>query len=319
MNDTRESCALSVVIPVYGQLDKLLRCLAAVDTALARAPELDAEIVVSDDCSPGDLVARLREARPGLRLIEGERNLGFSGNTNRGAEAARGRILCLLNSDQYVAEDFFQQCLEPFEDPEVFAVCGRILEPGGWNDGFKTLELGPRRARVNSVADDDPRASRPGLIPYANGGGGLFRRSMFVELGGFDTVFSPYYWEDCDLGYRAWKRGYKILYQPAFRLSHDHQGTIGKQKPTKVRRVKFRNHLLFVWRNLTDVPLWYLLLYGAFPFALSLLGRLRFRRWYWLVCTLSYLPAILRTRREARKLNRRTDDEVSRILSAGSP
>ncbi len=310
------SVDLSVVIPVYGELDKLRRCLKAVERALAGAPELKHEVVVSDDCSPGDLVPKLRSEFPWLRLLENTRNLGFSGNTNRGASAARGRILCLLNSDMYVAEDFFVDCLAPFVDPKLFAVCGRILEPGAWNDGFKTLRLTPRRARVNSVSATDPRSDLPAAIPYANGGGSFFRRSMFEELRGFDPIFSPYYWEDADLGYRAWKRGYTISYLPRLCLEHDHQASIGKQAPSRVRRIKFRNHLLFVWRNFTDRSLCTILACATLPMALSLLARLRFRRWFWLLATLRYLPSVLRSRRERRRFQLRTDAELAKILSA---
>ena len=51
----------------------------------------------------------------------------------------------------------------------------------------------------------------------------------FLELGGFDALLAPFYLEDTDLGYLAWKRGWKVLYQPRSVVYHEHRGTIGKR------------------------------------------------------------------------------------------
>ena len=51
----------------------------------------------------------------------------------------------------------------------------------------------------------------------------------FLELGGFDEILAPFYLEDTDLGYLAWKRGWKTMYQPASIVYHEHRGTIGKK------------------------------------------------------------------------------------------
>ena len=68
------------------------------------------------------------------------------------------------------------------------------------------------------------------LYPCFYGGGGscAFDRRKFLELGGFDEILKPFYLEDTDLGYMAWKRGWKVLYQPASVVYHEHRGTIGK-------------------------------------------------------------------------------------------
>ena len=63
---------------------------------------------------------------------------------------------------------------------------------------------------------------------YGGGGSCAFDRSKFLELGGFDELLAPFYLEDTDLGYLAWKRGWKVLYQPASVVYHEHRGTIGK-------------------------------------------------------------------------------------------
>ena len=70
--------------------------------------------------------------------------------------------------------------------------------------------------------------SKPGPTLFASGGHSAYRRDRFLEMGGFDPLFAPFYWEDVDLCYRAWKRGWKILFEPRSAVLHDHQSTIGK-------------------------------------------------------------------------------------------
>ena len=150
-----EAPELSVVIPAYGGDAMLARCLEHVAAALARRPELTAEVVVRDDASPSGLGAELIAAHPDVRFLTGEVNLGFSGNTNAAVRASRGGLLCLLNTDMYVAPDFFAGCLEPFAaEPALFARCACIAEPSGNNDGVKVLRLGPdgvEQRRANPV------------------------------------------------------------------------------------------------------------------------------------------------------------------------
>ena len=308
---------LSVVIPVHGETERLFRCLDAVHAALAQGFDSTSEVVVANDDGAGDLVARVREHCPDVRVIEGARGLGFAGNANQGVAAARGRIVCLLNDDMYVEPEYFSDCLKAFEAPELFAVCGMILEPSGGNGGLKRLELTARGSRVAFARAADEASRARAWVPYANGGGSFFRASTFAELGGFATDFAPYYWEDTDLGYRAWKRGYTIRYDPRFVLTHDRQATIGTQRRRLVQRVKARNERQFVWRNLTDLSLAQILLRGILPLAVGLLLQLRFRRLGWLLADLRRLPAAARFRAAARPAQVRSDAELAELFLAG--
>ena len=84
-----------------------------------------------------------------------------------------------------------------------------------------------------------------------------FRREEFLTLGGFDPLFSPFYWEDVDLSYRARKRGRRIVQVEDARVDHDHGRTIGARfSRAEVATVYERNRLLFTWKNLTDPGLW---------------------------------------------------------------
>jgi GT2 family glycosyltransferase len=307
------SPGLSVVIPVLGEQDRLSRCLLAVQRALAGLPDGEAEVVVADDGTPGGL-GELHERFAFVRWLEPTQRLGFGANMNRAVLASHGRLVCLLNSDMYVADDFFRDHAAPFEDEALFAVCARIREPGGVNAGLKWLTVSPRRASVRFADDADPASAKPARVAYANGGGAIFRRDLFLALGGFDPVFHPYYWEDTDLGYRAWKRGLEIAYDPARALEHDHQGTIGRERRRQVSRVKARNQRLFLWRNLTGHTLAGLLLRGTLPELLSDLVALRLRRVGWALADLSLLGHAARHRARVREQELRSDAEVARLL-----
>jgi GT2 family glycosyltransferase len=73
---------------------------------------------------------------------------------------------------------------------------------------------------------------------------------MFCELGGFDALFHPFYWEDVDLGVRARERGWDIYYEPECRIIHHFGGTIqSSSRASEIAAIKARNRLLFAWRH----------------------------------------------------------------------
>jgi glycosyltransferase involved in cell wall biosynthesis len=162
----------------------------------------------------------------------------------------------LLNSDMRVAPDFLAPLLEGFTDPEVFAVSCQIfftdatkvreetgLTQGWWQDGGLRV-----RHRIDGAIDD--------LYPCFYGGGGscAFDRSKFLELGGFDRLLEPFYLEDTDLGFMAWKRGWKVYYQPRSVVFHEHRGTIGKKfTQEQIQTVLKKNYVLFCWKNIHEV------------------------------------------------------------------
>jgi len=85
------------------------------------------------------------------------------------------------------------------------------------------------------------------------GGSCAFDREKFLELGGFDELLAPFYLEDTDLGYMAWKRGWKVLYQPRSVVFHEHRGTIGKRfTEEQIQAVLKKNYLLFCWKNIHE-------------------------------------------------------------------
>ena len=94
------------------------------------------------------------------------------------------------------------------------------------------------------------RAYRYHSCAYPGGGSSAFDRDKFLELGGFDELLRPFYYEDTDLGLMAWKRGWKLIYQPASAVFHEHRGTIGKTfSPHYIEGVLKKNVVLYCWKN----------------------------------------------------------------------
>ncbi len=243
--------AASVVIPNWNGRDLLEKYLPSVVTAMAGNPAN--EVIVVDNGSEDGSAEFVRERFPGVKVLALERNLGFGGGSNAGFREAKNDVVVLLNSDMRVEPDFLAPLLNGFTDAQVFAVSCQIffsdpnkkreetgLTEGWWQQG--NLVVGHR------VEPDIEE-----LFPTFYGGGGscAFDRRKFLELGGFDPLYEPFYYEDTDLGYMAWKRGWKVLYQPGSVVYHEHRGTIGKKfSNTFIQGVLKRNQVLITWKNI---------------------------------------------------------------------
>jgi GT2 family glycosyltransferase len=320
-NRRASNAAASVVIPNWNGRELLKHYLPSVGKALSGNPQN--EVLVVDNGSTDGSAEFIRTEFPSVRVLPLERNLGFGGGSNAGFQAAKNDIVVLLNSDMRVQPDFLAPLLDAFTDENVFAVSCQIffsdpkklreetgLTQGWWENGGLRV-----RHRVdNGIASPFP-------CFYGGGGSCAFDRRKFLELGGFDELYRPFYLEDTDLGYQAWKRGWKVLYQPASVVYHEHRGTIGKKfSQTQIDRVLKKNFILFSWKNIHEWRrLWshffftfaggvLSAFFGDSPERPNLMGLWR---------AFLQLPGALSSRRRARGLATIPDTEAFRRPLAG--
>jgi len=85
----------------------------------------------------------------------------------------------------------------------------------------------------------------------------ICEREKMIALGGFDEIYSPYYWEDADLALRTLESGYSLKYSPECVVYHLISSTISKTR-TKWhwQLVSYRNKILFSWRYLAGLQQW---------------------------------------------------------------
>ncbi|MEQ1883627.1 MAG: glycosyltransferase [Bryobacteraceae bacterium] len=245
--------AASIVIPNWNGRDLLEKYLPSVVTAAERVP--GSEVIVVDNGSSDGSAEFVRQNFPQVKLLALAENLGFGGGSNAGFAAAKHDIVVLLNSDMRVEVDFLPPLLAGFTDELVFSVSCQIFFSDSKRireeTGLTETWWAQGALRVRHRADD----KITGLYPCSYGGGGscAYDRRKFHEIGGFDELLRPFYLEDTDLGYLAWKRGWKTMYQPASVVYHEHRGTIGKKFSQQyIQGVLKKNFLLFTWKNIHE-------------------------------------------------------------------
>lgn len=243
---------VTIVIPNWNGktlLEKHLKVIVAASNS--------AEIIVVDDGSTDDSVAFLQKKYPKIKVIEKKMHEGYAGTVNAGVLAARGEIVVLLNTDIEPEKDYLKPLLIHFIDNKVFAVgCmdksyeknqvilrGRGV--GWWEKGFYIHKRG-------EIDQTD--------TAWVSGGSGAFKKSIWMELGGMDTRFNPFYWEDIDISYRATQKGYKLLFEPKSVVHHYHEeGSIKNQySKNEILNLAYRNQFIFQRKNMPNVRQWIL-------------------------------------------------------------
>jgi len=201
------------------------------------------EVIIADDGSKDGSVEFIKEKFPQIKVFSHKR-LGFAKNCNRAVKRAQGDIIILLNNDVLPNKDFLNPLRFDFQDQKLFAVS--FNEPqfswaeAKWEKGFIHHNPGEKTKQKH-------------ISFWASGGSAAFRKDLWEKLGGFDNLYSPFYWEDVDLSYRAWKRGFRIIWDPQAIVNHKHEGTIGTNFSKKyIDFISQRNQLLFIWKNITD-------------------------------------------------------------------
>jgi len=310
---------VTFVLPNYRGRPLLERFLPTILEA-ASQPGLDASVLVVDDASPDDSVEFIRRHFPTVNLLMLRRNVGFARAVNAGVHAAATDLVLLLNTDVAVEPEFLPPLLEAMEDSQVFAAVPRIRRPaaGGTAESAisATFERGLFRLRfLGDAPFQEHDTPFPTLYPV--GAAALIRRPLFLQLGGMDPLFRPYYWEDADLGYRAWKAGYQVLCVPSSRVDH-HAGIISAtQSKRRVALAQSAHRFLFTWKNIHD-PAWTASHWALLvPHCIESVrrGQVEFARS--LVAALPRLPEALRARLQARRQARVSDREVLRLADPG--
>lgn len=233
----------------------------------------EAEVYVIDNASDDDSVAYLKSNFPTVKIIQNEGNFGYAKGYNMGLKSIDAEIICLLNSDVKVSENWIQPVLNLFKkDENIAAIQPKILDyknpthfeyagaGGGFIDNWGYAYC---RGRVFWTLEEDKGQYDDTIQTFWASGACMFvRKNDFKGIGGLDEGFFAHM-EEIDFCWRLNNSNKKVYYCGESTVYHLGGGTLKNSNPKKTY-LNFRNSL---WMLVKNLPEW-----KAFPFVFARLS-----------------------------------------------
>lgn len=238
--DTPEGApVVSIVIPLFNHVELTTMCLES----LAEHTEDGTYEVILVDNGSSDATPDLLACLEGnVKILRNETNLGFATACNQGAELASTPNVLFLNNDIEAKPGWLPPLLDVLNsDPSVGIVGSRLLFPDGTIQHAGVALLGREQHQILLGAfhmhyaepGDCAEAAQAMNLQVVTGACLLVRRSIFTDVGGFDT----YFWngcEDVDFCLKVRAKGWNVVYEPASALVH-HESMSGPQRFSRTR------------------------------------------------------------------------------------
>jgi GT2 family glycosyltransferase len=251
--------SISVILPNYNGKHLMEQFIPSTLEAL-KFSNVEFEFIIVDDCSKDDSISFIENNYPNFILLRNDVNSGFSKTCNKGIKQAKKDLVFLLNSDVQLTPNYFENQFQYFEKPGTFGVMGRIMNFDGkkMEDTARLPYYKGGKFKANKFFYIEGNNEVP--TTYLSGANALIDRKKLQLLNGFDEIYSPFYFEDFDLGLRAWEAGWICYY--------DHQSYCYHQVSSSTKKVNKGNSVKIT--------------YNRNSFTLQSIHLKGFRRSFWL-------------------------------------
>lgn len=235
----------------YNGLDLMRECLPSIVEAARNETTRRVCVTVIDNCSTDGSAEFLKREFPEVEVYAAAENRILC-SYNEVIARVQEPVVILLNNDIRVKSDFVKPLLDTMEtDDRIFAVGCQCLDfDGGGFQGEKSV-AGVRYgmywtdSRYPGFETDRHQRSWTAQVAL-----GAFDRDKFLALGGYDDLYLPGTWEDTDISFRAYQRGWHCVYEPASLIYHKGQVSFhrafGREGSSALA---YRNSFLFFWKN----------------------------------------------------------------------
>ncbi len=213
---TESSLRLSVIVPAKDAEATIADCLQALSNQSGFRLGSDYEIILVDDGSQdktGQIAAAL-----GIQVIR-QPNAGPAAARNTGVQHASGDLIFFTDADCIPTQDWLACMLEPFDNTEVMGVKGAYL--------CNENKLVARFVQQEFEYKYQALAKLPN-IDFIDTYSAAYRKSIFLENGGFDARFPVPSVEDQEFSFRLARKGYRLEFQSTARVYHRHDLDLGQ-------------------------------------------------------------------------------------------
>ena len=191
MSGTISAKPVSLVIPVYNQLDYTRQCL----DSIARCTDQPYELIIVDNASTDGTQEFFRDVK--ATIITNQHNLGCAKAWNQGVHASHGDVIGILNNDIVVTKGWIKGLLEFMEK-----VGHGIVSPAA-REGHLNYDLDTYAIEFTRSCKDATRAELYGACL-------VIKRDVFDRIGLFDEAFAYGGCEDIDFFWRAQAAGFSV-------------------------------------------------------------------------------------------------------------
>lgn len=218
----------------------------------------DAQIYVADNASTDDSAAFVSANFPNVSIIQNSENGGYAKGYNDALKQIKTPLLCLLNSDIEVTENWLLPILKEFNTTKDTAIIQpKILdyktkskfEYAGAAGGFIDKYGYPFcRGRIfNTIENDHGQYNDNTPILWASGACFFIKNEVFTSLNGFDESYFAHM-EEIDLCWRAFNSNYNSTYVSSATVYHVGGATLSNTNAKKTY-LNFRNSLFTLVKN----------------------------------------------------------------------
>ena len=253
MPDQKEESVFALTLN-WNRPEDTLECLAS----LKAQENISPEIIVVDNGSTDDSVARIREAHPDIVLIESPDNLRFGGGANLGLRRALDRgadFILLINNDAVLAPGALAKMIAHAREEDVGLVAPLIYY---YDDPDRIWSIGgPIRPALLEVDHQFRGEVDPGGWPrvveqdFVTSCCVLIPRRTLDRIGLYDTDHFIHYYEDADLCYRIRAAGMSIRVAPEAKAWHKVSVSSGGEDAPDERYWMARSSLAYFRKHAT--------------------------------------------------------------------
>ena len=241
---TEQRPTVSIIIPHWNGIETLSECI----DSLLKSTFGSYEVIVVDNASSDGSQAWIKESHPHIKLVENDRNYGYAGGCNRGADKASGEFLVFLNNDTIQKSDWLHYLVELMQKDNTIAAAQpkilnyyqkKMFDYAGGSGGYMDMFCFPyARGRLFLEQEEDQgQYNDAKKCFWASGTAIMVRKELFVEAGKFDEIFFAHM-EEIDLCWRLQAMGHHVWVEPQSIIYHKNAVSL----PMHTHRKYYLNH-----------------------------------------------------------------------------